>query len=268
MITVTDVRAALGPYSWLLTVFNNLWEAVSDNRLTVAVGGSIGRLNVDEHSDVDIVVVTPNSELASAIRISIQDSLIRSGEIVTSFDNADVGLKYLSSTFVYVDRRVVKVDVAVWTRSDGPVPIGGAVLRDGVGCAYEIRIAAGQTDIEVHQAPIRLPGWASYVRARIARGELFEAAYALDAMRRRMLVPVILSRAGYPQVNYRRIEQRLSGADLDLLQATYPSALNKFELRRALVALVSSFVDLVDHTGSAPDLRAQVLLVLEGLDED
>jgi Nucleotidyltransferase domain len=240
-LSLCDVRGILAGRPRLLALFETVYAQVAGPDTAVLVGGSIARGEVDEFSDLDLVVVTRSRGVAERRRADLHALLTDRYEVLACFDAAHLGLACLDSIFVVVAGQVVKLDAAFWAAADGPVPVAGQLVHDGPGLAGALTVASTEAVGELERAPADIVGWTFHVTGLLGRGELFEAAYCLDQMRRRMLVPVLLRLAGLPQVNYRRIEARLPARWLDRLVATYPAALGREELLRSLRSLAETF---------------------------
>ncbi len=274
MTGLARTRAALAAVPRLLALFDDVYLELVGGDTTVAVGGSLARGEVDQFSDLDFSVIAADTAAANRRRAQLYRLLHRRYRVVTAFDAAHIGLPALDSIFVDTGSGVVKIDALFWSAADGAPPVGGLVIHDAAGLAPLLReselASRAQAAREVASAPLRIVGWSCYVRDRIGRGELFEAAYAIDAMRRTMLVPVLLAIAGLPPVNYRRIEARLPAGDIERLAATYPCRIDRAELLRSLQEVTGWFGEayaaLGDPAGqSAAEVRSAIALVLSGV---
>ena len=235
---LAGVRRTLGALPRLLELFDYLLEQLRGPGMTIAVGGSVERGQVDRWSDLDLLVIAASPDELAARRRAVDMHLRQRYEVLASFDAAHLGLDCLDSVFLVVTGAVVKADIAYWAAGWGPAPVGGVIVHDGPGQGYQRRAP----EDEVLRAPADLPGWTCHVRKIAGRGELFESAHCLNEMRRRFLVPLLLELHEAPQVNYRRIESRLPGTDLDLLRATLPGELSGPAIEDALCALLDGFV--------------------------
>jgi predicted nucleotidyltransferase len=235
---LADVHRVLAKLPRLRELLDDLLEQLRGPDTIIAVGGSVERGRVDRWSDLDLLVIATSPDELAARRRAVNMRLRRRYEVVASFDAAHLGLDCLDSVFLVVTGAVVKADIAYWATGWGPTPVGGVIVHDGPGSGYQ----RGVPIDEVLRAPIDLPGWTCHVRKIVRRGELFESAHCLNEMRRRFLVPLLLELHGAPQVNYRRIESRLPGNDLDVLRATLPRELSRAAVDAALSALLDGFV--------------------------
>jgi hypothetical protein len=245
-LTIAGVRALLAGRPHLLTLFNTVHEQVAVPDTAVLIGGSVARGEIDDFSDLDVVVVTESAGAAARHRDGLRAALKARHEVLACFDAAHLGLACLDSIFAVVAGQVTKLDATFWSLAEGPLPVGGELIHDGPGLAARLAFTGehdtGEHDTgELSRAPVDIVGWTFHVGNLLRRGEFFEAAYCLDQMRRRMLVPVLLCLAGLPQVNYRRIETRLPAPWLDRLRETYPAGLQRKELRRSLRTLADVF---------------------------
>lgn len=263
-LTTGDVRARLAGKPSLLTLFDVVCERVAGPGTAVLVGGSIARGEIDDFSDLDVVVVTESAAEAARQRAGLRAALRARFDVLACFDAAHLGLACLDSIYVVAAGRVTKLDAAFCDVSEVPLPVGGELIHDGPGLAPLITIADLSGSGELSRAPVDIVGWTFHVGNLLCRGELFEAAYCLDQMRRRMLVPVLLALTGLPQVNYRRIEARLPAPWLSRLRGTYPAALSLAELRRSLATVADLFAAVYQQLPSA-DRSADPVTVTRSL---
>lgn len=262
MTQLAAVRAALDANPRLRRLFEEVFGWIAQPQTAVAVGGSASRGEVDAQSDLDFVWLTKDPADRPALHRFLEEHY----PVIACFDAAHLGLSCLDSVFVVAEGIITKLDIAFWDAAGGPPPIGGVVVHDPAGLW-----TAPLTGLdEVLRAPGDLPGWVCHVRKIVARGELFEAAHCLNEIRRRMLVPLLLEVAGQPQVNYRRLEQRLSTSDIEALQRTCPASPTAKELTRALHALVEQFtvaylrIPAARQSQPPPKLSCRLRLALTG----
>ena len=184
----------------------------ADGRLVgLAAGGSFLTRTLDEHSDLDLVLVS-HPDAASEVLRDAPELARKLGPLLATFPGDHVGeprlfialygppllhvdLKFISTT--ELGRRVEDPEV-LWDR-DGAVRAAIA----GTKSAYPPPRLQWIED--------RFWVWMHYTAVKIARGELFEAIDALGFVRARVLGPLILAEAGAQPNGVRRVEQSAPG---------------------------------------------------------
>ncbi len=218
----------------------------ADTRLVgVAAGGSFIRGVLDEHSDLDLVVVS-RAETAAGVLAGGQDLARRLGTLLVAFPGDHVGeLRLLvclyGSPLLHVDLKFVSTD-ELRHRVEDPT-----ILWDRTG---ELQAALSETRA-VYPSPglqwieDRLWPWMHYLGVKIARGELFEVIDGLGFVRAHVLGPLALSEAGAQPNGVRRVEESAPDRAGEL-RATVPSH-DPASCRRALAATVALYADLRDR---------------------
>ncbi|BAK34876.1 hypothetical protein MLP_18620 [Microlunatus phosphovorus NM-1] len=238
-IPLDRLRECLTRAPRLGVLLEDLLTVLATPSTTIAVSGSLARGELDRWSDLDVVVLAADPGVLTLLRTAVQRRLVEAYDLLALFDAAHLSLDCLDSAFVVLEGVVVKVDITYWATSDGPAPGDGVVVHRGA--AGDPVWAIGPD--EVAQAPHEITGWTCHTRKLLARGELLEVGHCLDEMRRRFLTPVLLELAGAPQVNYRRVEQRLPVPALWALTASVPAGPTAADLQTALVALLDAFAE-------------------------
>lgn len=193
------------------------------------VGGSLARQEFDRWSDLDLVLV------GSGVRIAALVEEVLAGlpfPVVAGFTGSHLARPQLRICYFRYARHIVKADIEILSHAV-------AAKRRGVRWIGEGR---GAAEAPVETADIALLGnravaWLWFCAARIARGEAFAAARAIDFYREDALLPVLLHCRGMPLDGHRRIESRVERPLLEKLVATYPTALTREELYRSLCCL-------------------------------
>lgn len=208
----------------------------------VAAGGSFISGVMDEHSDLDLVVV-PVLEVAKNVLRDGADLARRLGPLLAAFPGDHIGeLRLLICLYgpplLHVDLKFVSTE-ELSHRVEDP-----RVLWDRRG---RVR-AALSTGQGVYPPPRfqwmedRFWVWAHYIADKIGRGELFEAVDGLTFVRARVLGPLLLSEAGAQPNGVRRIETSAPG-ELARLRRTVPSH-DEASCRDALRATLALYTDL------------------------
>ena len=189
--------------------------------LGVLAGGSAIDGSMDEHSDLDLVLVSTGVDYPEILR-QRQQIAEQFGTLLYAFTGEHVGEPRLliclyGEPLLHIDLKFVTIDdldqrietpIVLWD-ADGSV---GARLRRGTA-----------------QWPNRTPEWFEerfwvwlhYSAAKLARGELFEAIYALGLIRVQILGPMVSRHAGINQRGLRRIDA-VTPALSERLAATVP----------------------------------------------
>ena len=260
------------------TLLNAILKIAKDDDRLVAVlaGGSLVHGGFDEHSDLDLVIVS-RAETYSSVMEDRRAFAERCGELLTAFTGEHVGESRLliclfGPSPIHVDLKFVDENAfdhlierpkILWTRSPD----------------FESRLDAAEIQWP-NQSPEwfedRFWIWVHYAATKVARGELYEAIGMLSFMREQVLGPLIYAQADRPQRGVRRLEKEFSVASkalentvalhnrpavLAALRASivhYEALSTGTQANTVLRATVKTFVaDLVSanegaHEGSAP----------------
>jgi hypothetical protein len=195
----------------------------ADERLVgLAAGGSFRSRTLDEHSDLDLVVVS-RPEVSSEVLRDGPDLARRLGPLLAIFPGDHVGeprlfISLYGPPLLHVDLKFVSTEELAHRVEDPEVlwDRGGAV-RSAIAGTKAVYPPPRLQWIED-----RSWVWMHYAAVKIARGELFEAIDALGFVRARVLGPLILSEAGVQPNGLRRVEQSAPGR-VDALRSTLGS---------------------------------------------
>jgi predicted nucleotidyltransferase len=180
--------------------------AADPRLLGVAAGGSYVTGTIDEHSDLDLVVVVEPSAHAEVMagREAIAAGL---GSLLVAFTGEHVAEPRLliclyGPPLLHVDLKFVRPDELA-VRVEEPVVLWERDRR--VSAAL-----AGGTAVFPTPRPQwiedRFWVWVHYVATKLGRGELFEAVDALGFIRGLALGPMILAHRGARPTGVRKIE--------------------------------------------------------------
>jgi len=226
----------------------------ADARLDgVAAGGSFITGEVDEHSDLDLVVVSL-PEAANDVLRKGSDIAHTLAPLLAAFPGDHVGEARLliclyGPPLLHVDLKFLSTDQLLH-RVEDPT-----ILWDRHGA---LRSALSKTKAEYPRPQVqwiedRFWVWVHYIAVKIARGELFEAIDGLGFVRARVLGPLVLFQAGVRPNGVRRVEQSVP-ARVPALQSTL--ALHDREsCRNALVATVALYTNLREELASPTLVR-------------
>lgn len=236
----------------------------------VAAGGSFISGNMDELSDLDLVVV-PDPEKWTATpdpRHALAAAL--GPPLLAAFTGEHVGEPRLliclyGPPLVHVDLKFVTPD-ALAKRVEDPVVLWDrdGRLRDALRAGVARYPAPDAQWIED-----RFWTWVHYVASKIGRGELFDALESLGFLRARVLGPLILEEAGAQPNLVRRIE-RDAPARARELEATV-AASEARDCLRALHATIALYRSLRERRADlalrrGPEVEAQALAFLAAIE--
>jgi predicted nucleotidyltransferase len=217
----------------------------ADARLvSVAVGGSWLRDELDEYSDLDLrIVVDPAAvEAVMADREAIAHRL---GPLLASFIGTHVGEPRLliclyGPPLLHVDLKFESLDDAA-DRVETP-----AILweRDGALSAVYATKPALYPQPDAQWIEDRFWVWVHYLAAHLGRGELYEVIDGLTFVRGVVLGPLIAVAEGRQPRGVRRLEQT-AGVNGVLLAATHPT-LEARACADSIEATIALYVRLSD----------------------
>jgi hypothetical protein len=214
-----------------------------DERLLgLAAGGSFIAGELDEHSDLDLVVFVRSDRWQEVLaeRASLAAEL---GPLLAAFTGEHVGEPRLliclyGPPLLHVDLKFVSVDDP-GHRVEDPV-----LLWDRTGAAAESLAASDGRYPQPHLQWIedRFWVWVHYGAVKIARGELFEALGFLAFLRGTVLGPLCLAGGGMQPNGVRRLESLFPDHE-EALRATV-GAYEARSCARALRAAVDLYREL------------------------
>jgi hypothetical protein len=222
----------------------------ADARLAgVAAGGSFISGRLDEHSDLDLVVIAGPGVAAEVLRdgAEIAGTL---GPLLAAVVGDHVGERRLliclyGPPLLHVDLKFYSLEELAH-RVEDPT-----ILWDRHG-AVRVAMAHGTAAYpppRFQWIEDRFWVWMHYTATKIERGELFEAIDAIAFVRARVLGPLALAEAGAQPNGVRRIEQD-ARERVASLQATVP-AYERDSCQKALAASVALYADLRERLAPA-----------------
>ena len=179
----------------------------SDSRfIGLAIAGSWVRNEIDEYSDLDLVIVY-KSDSAPEPR-EMQSIAEKLGELVSSFTGEHVGE---SSLLICLYRNPLRhVDLKFSTLSELRQLPYDPVIAWECGSVISDFMAEGQATPLIPDAQWiedRFWTWVHYGALRMGRGEVFDLIGFLCFLRERVLGPLALHNAGFSPFGVRKIEQ-------------------------------------------------------------
>lgn len=212
-----------------------------DPRLVgIAAGGSFITDDMDELSDLDLVIVAAPDRYASVLdeRKTLAATL---GPLLAAFTGEHVGEPRLL-VCLYDDTEPLHVDLKFVSTTDVAQRVEDPVVlweRDGALSRALAEGTAAYPQPDPQWLEDRFWVWVHYIAAKIARGELFEAHGSLGQVRALVLGPLALVKSGARPSGVRRLE-RLPAADVALLRETV-GGLSPAECLRALHGTVAAY---------------------------
>ena len=204
--------------------------------LGVAVGGSFLLDEIDEYSDLDLVIYIQPQHYQAVLteRPAIVQKL---GALLESFTGEHVGEPRLliclfGSPLLHVDFKFVSLDdiadkvenpIVLWERED--------VISSQINLRPPDFPRPDKVWIEK-----RFWTWVHYTATKIGRGELFEAVEAIGFMRANVFGPILLEKRGARPQGLRKLEYHVSQEELKTLKKT----LAMYDARDYLRALQES----------------------------
>ncbi len=171
----------------------------------------------DYWSDVDLELTEIKGQAAADVALQkIGAILDAERDVLSWFPASHIGLNYLVVSIWRVGNGVAKADIS----------IGVMELPDQALSEFSLS---------------RSVGWIYYAHGRIERGEVLEAASAIDLIRDSLVLPVILREEECPAEGYRRAENRLDKQSQKLLWNLRKTSPDKLILR-AMLDLAISFL--------------------------
>jgi predicted nucleotidyltransferase len=199
-------------------------EKLKDDKriLGVAVGGSILSYNMDEYSDLDLIVVVDREKYQEVLR-ERKKLAERIGPLLESFTGEHVGEPRLliclyGPPLLHVDLKFMAVNEAgervedpliIWERDNA--------LTESI---FQGKVRTPKVDLEWIEN--RFWVWVHYIATKIGRGELFDVIDGMNFIRARVLGPMIQAKAGKPPQGVRRIEE-YGASHLESLKLTNPT---------------------------------------------
>lgn len=226
---------------------NNSIDILKDDSriLGIAAGGSYISGEMDEFSDIDLVIAVADNDFKAVMddRFKIIEKL---GRVLSAFTGEHVGeprlviclygppLLHVDFKFVSIKDMVVRVEdpIILWERDNAITSV-----------------------LQLGEAKFPLPNlqwiedrfwvWVHYGATKIGRNEIFEAIEFMSFMRQVVIGPLILMRNGKLPRGVRRIESD-APKDLPLLLETIPthSAESCIEALRVIIKL---YTDLREY---------------------
>jgi hypothetical protein len=233
----------------------------SDDRFSaLLIGGSYIHGGLDEHSDLDFVLIVEEAHYADvmASRSAFAQTL---GDLISAFTGEHVSEPRL--LICLYGPPLVHVDLKFVLPSDLDHQIEHrAILFAREPDEIERRIQAGTVEwpnLSSEWFEARAWIWLHYAATKLGRGELYEAVGMLGFFREKVLGPMLHRRAGMNQRGIRRLEALRLDKDGSLAKTV--ACHDIVSVRDALAASIDLYLDLrADDSPSEPREGMPILL--------
>jgi hypothetical protein len=186
----------------------------------VAGGSWIGN-QIDEFSDIDLVLVT--NDLVSDSFEKMYSYASKFGPLLNAFTGEHVDeLRLLICMY---DHPLLHVDIKFVTPEELKQRVENPVIlwdRDGTLKQIIDDTKAIWPELNYQWIEDRFWTWIHYGALKIGRGELFETIDFISFLRSMVLAPLMQIKNGQLPRGLRRVEQNLAAGDLELLKQTIP----------------------------------------------
>lgn len=203
---------------------NQVVERIKDDKNVVglAVAGSFITNEVDEFSDVDLILVTVDKVSHD---LSKMEKYAKSfGDYLNGFTGEHVGERRVliclyDNPLLHVDIKFLTLD-EFQNRIENPI-----IFFDRENRLKEIinSTTAEWPGLDFQWIEDRFWTWVHYATLKLGRGENFEALDFLSFVRTFVISPMLQIRNGKLPRGLRRVEANFSKSDLDKLIATVPA---------------------------------------------
>lgn len=214
----------------------------------LAISGSWASNEIDEFSDLDLVLCCANGEVPDLT--GMREVAASLGSLVSSFTGEHVGEPTLLIC-LFDEGRTIHVDLKfeslenLRNRPYDPVVVWEkeSALSDLLARSDAIPIAPNPQWIED-----RFWTWVHYAALRLGRAELFELVGFLGFIREQVLGPLALHAEGFPPFGVRKIEKYLPDFSCRL-QGTIP----EYDINSCYVAILASIDIYRELRSKEPD---------------
>ena len=212
------------------------------NVMGLAVAGSWITNELDEYSDLDLVLVT--KEQISSDKQKMIDLAKRLGNFISGFTGEHVGEPRL--LICLYDDPLLHVDIKFLTLQEFTNRIENPVVlfeRDDQLTAIITSTEAKWPEPNFQWIEDRFWTWVHYACMKIGRGELMEAYDFLSFLRQTVFSPLMQVKNNKKVRGLRRVETQLSLSDLENLKITI-AQYNKASIIKALDNSISIYKSL------------------------
>ena len=222
-------------------VFEHCIHSLEHLNVSFAVQGSYAVFESDSYSDLDFFVVVIDHAALESIQTQFINHLKTVGTTLAFFRASHLTKPNLCVFYIKIAEHLIKLDCEFVCLTDPAVckPAKLLVLHDPVS-VFKLLPAQPKTDFNDIYNKFCVWMWFTY--SKLSRGEFFRAARSIDYSREYSLLPVMRKRRNLPMNDgHCRVEFLFPPDDVERLKQTYPNALEKVEIYRALMALIDLF---------------------------
>lgn len=217
--------------------------------LGVAAGGSYLLDELDEYSDLDLVLYVDSQSYPEVLN-SAKTTAQQLGSLVECFTGEHVGEPRLliciyGPPLLHIDLKFVSLD-DIHEKVENPIILWE---RDQVISSRIFDTPAEFPQPQPEWIEERFWTWIHYTATKIGRGELFEAVEAIGFIRVRVLGPMILAKHGARPQGLRKVEFIASLDERKALEKTIP-AYDSRDCVRALSSCVDLYRQLRNLSGN------------------
>lgn len=208
----------------------------------LAVAGSWADDELDEFSDIDFVLVT--KEKIGGNKEKMLEYARSFGDFISGFTGDHVGEPRL--LVCLYDNPLLHVDIKFVTLKELEKRVDNPVVLFERGNKLTEVISSTKPewpDPDFQWIEDRIWTWVHYIAAKIGRGEFFEAMNGIEYIRANVLAPLMQVKGRKKARGLRKVENKLSPADLENLKITV-AQYTKASLVKSLDNIISIYRSL------------------------
>lgn len=198
----------------------------------LAAGGSWITNEMDEYSDLDLILVTKNK--ISGDKETMLNYAGKLGELISGFTGDHVGEPRL--LVCLFDNPLLHVDIKFLTLPEFYERVEDPVIlfeRDGQLSDVIKTTKAHWPQPDLQWMEDRFWTWVHYIASKAARGEYFECIDGIGFIRAQVLAPLLQIKSKTTVRRLRKVEKKLNLPDLEDLKITIPQY-NKASILKTL----------------------------------
>lgn len=187
--------------------------------LGIAAGGSWITNEIDEYSDVDLIVVS--HQKISGDTSNMKDIASRFGYLLNSFTGEHVGDPRV--LICLYDNPLLHVDIKFITLEEFKVRVEDPVVLweiDNILTGVINSTTSEWPKLDYQWIEDRFWTWIHYSALKLGRGEFFEALDFISFLRATVVAPLLQIKNGQLPRGLRRVEQKFTQEDLIALKQT------------------------------------------------
>lgn len=192
-----------------------------ENVIGLAAAGSFITNELDEYSDLDLVLIT--KEKIAGNKEKMLGYAHRLGSFISGFTGEHVGEPRV--LICLYDDPLLHVDIKFLALPEFQDRIENPVIlfeRDGQLTKIINSTKAEWPPVDFQWIEDRFWTWVHYLAGKVARGEYFECLDGLGFIRARVIAPLLQVKNNLQPRGLRKVEKQLSDTDLGNLKITIP----------------------------------------------